>query len=105
MTARILTRTKTSVTKWHEQADGGVVIEKVFDVEPILDAAKERHNIGAHTTGMGDKHVASIPVEILDMWAKQRGKTFADVMQDQSLMTAFLEDPAHSAWRIWKGQL
>lgn len=100
---RILTRSRADATIYHELADGTVVIESVADVEPVLDQAKERHNIGAHTTRMGDKHVASIPVAVLQMWARQRGKEFCDVMRDPDLMDAFLNDPAHSAWRIWKG--
>lgn len=102
---RIFDRSRIGVTKWHEEADGTIVLQKTTDVEPVLERAKELHNVGAHTTGMGDKHVASIPVEVLDMWARQRGKTFGDVMRDERLMTEFLQDPDQSAWRVWKGQI
>lgn len=101
----ILDRSAASVKKWHEEADGSVVLQSTTDVTRSVEAAKERHNLGLHTTGMGDKHAASIPVPVLDMWARQRGKTFGDVMRDERLMRAFLQDPDQSVWRIWKGQI
>jgi hypothetical protein len=54
---------------------------------------------------MGDRHVASIPIIVLDSWAKKQGKSFRDVMQDQRLMTQFLQDPDHSYFVIDKASV
>ena len=62
MHARILSATENSRTVWHDHGDGQVTIQKVADVTNAVERAKELHNMGAHTTGMGDKHAASIPV-------------------------------------------
>lgn len=94
-----------SVTYLHQHNDGTQTVQTVADVTPAVELAKELHNIGAHTTGMGDKHVASIPVQALVEWAQARGKTYADMMQDNQLMKQFLEDPDNSVFRIWKGAL
>lgn len=75
------------------------------DVSDAVAHAQALHKEGFHQTGMGDKHVASIPIPLLAEWAQKRGKTFADVMQDDSLMKAFLEDPDNSFCRVWKGKL
>ena len=105
MHARTLYATENSRTMWHDHGDGTVTIQKVADVTNAVERAKELHNMGAHTTGMGDKHAASIPVAALESWLQKRGKTFADWSQDQQLVKQFLEDPENGVFRIWKGRL
>lgn len=102
--SRLLTADAGSVTRFHDEGDR-FVISKQTDVEPTLEAAKARHREGLTTTGMGDKHVASIPVPVLDAWARRRGLTFGDVVREQRLMQQFLEDPDNADFRIWKGAL
>lgn len=104
MSRRLLT-SGISSTFFHEEQDGKIAIETVVDVEPVIERAKALHNEGFNRTGMGDRHVASIPIDVLDAWARRLGKTFQDVMQDQRLMTRFLQDPDHSYFVIDKASV
>ncbi|MCT9125408.1 hypothetical protein [Cupriavidus gilardii] len=104
MSKRLLT-SGVSTTFFHEEQDGKVAIESVADVEPIIERAKALHNAGINRTGMGDRHVASIPIIVLDAWARKRGLTFQNVMQDQALMSQFLQDPDHSYFIIDKASV
>lgn len=90
---------------WHDHGDGRYTIQQQTDVEGAVEWAKALHNEGYHATRGGQKHVASIPIPVLQQWAQKRGKTYADVMQDQKLMHEFLTDPDHSVFRVWKGKL
>lgn len=105
MRSNIISATPVSTTYMHQHSNGDVTIQTVADVTKAVNHAKELHNTGKTTTGMGDKHVASIPIPVLTDWAQKRGKTFSDMMQDQNLMKQFLEDPDNSVFRIWKGAL
>lgn len=105
MQTRILSTGPHSRTLWHDHGDGQVTVQQVADVTDAVEQAKALHKLGAHTTGMGDKHVASVPIPVLTEWAQKRGKTFADCMQDKALLHQFLQDPDNGVFRIWKGQL
>jgi hypothetical protein len=105
MHPRILSLSQRSSTLLHAHADGTATVQQVANVSDAIERAQALHKEGFHQTGMGDKHVASIPISLLTEWAQKRGKTFADVMQDDDLMKAFLEDPDNSFCRIWKGKL
>jgi hypothetical protein len=102
MSKRLLTFDGTTATFLHDEQDGKQAIETVENVSRIVERAKARHNQGLTRTGMGDRHVASIPISVLDAWARRLNKTFQDVMQDQQLMTRFLGDPANGYFIIDK---
>jgi len=105
MQSQILSLTDRAQTVLHSHADGTATVQQVSDVSDAIARAQALQKEGFHQTGTGDKHVASIPIPLLTEWAQKRGKTFADVMQDDGLMKAFLEDPDNSFCRIWKGKL
>lgn len=105
MRTRILSEAAGRRTLWHEHADGSVTIQQRTDVTACVERAKALHREGLDTTGMGDKHVASIPVAVLDAWARRRGKTFAHVMADDAMMREFLDDAENSVFRVWRGAL
>lgn len=89
----------------HKEQDGKIGFESVQDVEPVIERAKALHNAGRTRTRMGDRHVASIPIVVIDGWAKRQGLTYRDVMQDQRLMTRFLQDPDNSHFIIDKASV
>lgn len=101
----ILERNAHTVKRLHTEVDGSMVIQSTTDVSAVVERAKALHNAGDYRTQMGDKHVASIPVPVLDAWARARGKVFGDVLRDQRLMAEFLQDPDHSVFRVWKGAI
>jgi hypothetical protein len=105
MTKRLLSFNGATATYMHQEQDGRIALETVENVAPILERAKALHNQGLTRTGMGDRHVASIPITVIDAWARSRGKKYQDVMQDEHLFTAFLRDPAHSYFIIDKASV
>lgn len=105
MTKRLLTFDGTTATYLHDEQDGKQAIETVENVSRVVERAKDLHNQGRTKTGMGDRHVASIPVSVLDAWARRINKTFQDVMQDQHLMTRFLRDPDNGYFIIDKASV
>ena len=101
MAGQILTATANAVTRFH--ADGDKFhIQTTADVEPVLERAKALHNEG-HTKRGNDRHLASIPIVVLNAWAVKRGVTFDAVMQDISLLKEFLNDPDNGHFRVDKG--
>ena len=90
---------------FHEEQDGKVSIETVADVGPAIERTKALHNAGLTRTAMGDRHVAEIPILVIDAWARKQGLTFQNVMQDQSLLNRFLQDPDHSYFIIDKASV
>jgi hypothetical protein len=105
MAKKILSAGYGTVTYMHDEQDGKVAIETVSDVTQVLERAKALHNEGRTRTHMGDRHVASIDVTVLDAWARRIGKRFGDVMRDDKLMDRFLQDPAHSYFVIDKASV
>lgn len=105
MSKRLLTFNGATATYLHEEQDGKCVIETVENVSHIVERAKALHNQGLTRTGMGDRHVASIPITVLDAWARRIGKKYQDVMQDHALMTRFLRDPANGYFIIDKASV
>ena len=101
MSARILSAEPGRVTRFLE-ADGKYAIQTIADVEPVLEHAKALHNEGRHQAPNGDRHLARIPIVVLNAWAQQRGVTYADVMNDVRLLEAFMRDPDHSQFRVDK---
>ena len=92
-------------TYFHDSVEGKGAIETIADVTNSLERAKALHNAGRVRTGMGDRHVASIPVPVIDAWARKHGKVFADVMQDQALFSQFLVDPDNGHFIIDKASV
>jgi hypothetical protein len=82
---------------WHEDADGGVIIEARQDVEPIIEANKadqERYN-----GSRGDKFAARIPLAIYEDLVK-RG-----IAGDPKKFKAWLNDSDNRAFRVWQGRV
>jgi hypothetical protein len=105
MAKQLISANGVTATFLHDEQDGKCVIETVSNVTAVLERAKALHNEGFTRTGMGDSHTASIPITVLDAWARRIGKTFADVMNDDALMTRFLRDPDNSYFVIDKASV
>lgn len=80
-------------------------LHTVADVEPIIDLATRLRNEGHTRAANGDRHLAEIPIIVLNQWAIERGTTFDAVMKDVRLLKEFMRDPANSAFRIDKGRV
>ncbi|TEA78643.1 hypothetical protein [Allopusillimonas ginsengisoli] len=104
MAGQIITAEPGRVTKFHAD-DGKFHIQTIADVEPVLEHAKALSNEGLDRNAIGDRHLARIPIVVLNAWAAKRGVTFDAVMQDVTLLREFLSDPDHSHFRVYKGAI
>lgn len=92
-------------TKLHYDAStDGLIIERVQDVEQVLEYAKRQHLSGEHG-GPDMKHAASIPAVLVEAYCNQHGITFAEFMGSEAHAKAMLNDKSLAHFRIWKGRV
>ena len=85
---------------WHQDADGNVVIQRVQDVQDIVDVAQRRFNDQKASTPYGEfAKVASIPLSILEQL--RRDGTLADPERFKK----WLNDPDNRMFRTRPGKL
>lgn len=91
-------------TKYHV-SDGNVIVERIQDIEPIIEANKA--DLCASTSGWGGDlhHVARIPNIVIEKWCKERGFKFEDFIRDKSLTKKLLNDPENSMFRTKAGRI
>lgn len=75
---------------FQDPSDGTFTIERIVDVEPVLEWCKARYNEGLANRHCEFRHMASLPPTALDMWARAQGyrlpsqwylqKEFADLV-------------------------
>lgn len=88
--------------KIHPQDDGGVVIEHVGDVEPVLEYAKERARSGAGMSSTGEMmELAHFPEEIVMVYCNAKGITFAEFVQNEEHVKNLMADPALRDFLVW----
>lgn len=91
-------------TRYIDHGDEGAVIVRHQVVGPALDAIAELHNSGMHGT-KDTKHVASVPQVVIEDYCTRRGITLAEFVRNREHQRAFLNDPAHAAFRVWPGRI
>lgn len=79
--------------------------ELVQDIEPILNDVKARANeLNAGKNQGKDFYLAGrFPVVLVENWLKLRGLTMQDFKH--TVIDDFLNDPDHSAFRVWQGRV
>jgi len=109
------------VTKRLLDADGGVISEfhfdyssglttvnQVQDVEPIVENNKFLRSQGKGYTPSRDmRHVASIPLVVIEQWIVEDGVNFMALPrhEKQVYLRRKLADPDNRAWRTSEGAL
>lgn len=85
--------------------DDQLVVERLQDVEPILQNCKDNSNApDAGKNKAGDwYHAGRFPLVIVEAWLTQRGLKMRDFRD--SVLREFLNDSNHSAFRIWPGRV
>lgn len=84
--------------------DGALVTGTIQDATPIAEVTKALHNEGHH--GSSDfKVAAEIPVVFVEEYLNRNGITLQDFLRSQEHKRRLLNDPALSAFRIWKGRI
>lgn len=78
-------------------------IQSRQDVEPILESVKA--NVTGGKNKAGDLYLAgSFPPVVVLAWLKARGLDLRDFGRED-VRREFLNDDAHSAFRVWKGRV
>lgn len=91
----------TGITKyWHDNGDGTVTVESDQDVSEILKANQANRNAIEKQDKWGEmSRVASIPLTVYyDL--KQKG-----ILDDQTAMKRWLNDPDNELFRTRKGKV
>ena len=90
-------------TKLHEH-DGALTIERVQDVEPILDGCHDRRAAGM--VGSEEfRHAASFPLVVVEAYMNDKGINLAEFLSNPSHAKSMLSDPALKYFRIWEGRV
>lgn len=77
----------------YDESEDKLHIERVQDVQPILEANKRAYNdAGSFKSEIFNKK-AEIPLVILLQWCQARGITYHEFMADENLLKTFLNDP------------
>ena len=81
-------------TDMHEHSDGSVTFNTLQDVQSIIDNNKREYNEYGDKLSMGKRgewhKCATVPKTILEQWIKE---TNGDVLKNNKLMAAYLNDP------------
>ena len=99
----LLDANATSRLTMHEYGDGGGVIVQSTDVSAALRRNEQLRQAGATKTHDGDHFAASIPIDLLNAWAMERGTTWDVVASDNKMLDRFLAE--HTACRIYEGRI
>lgn len=79
-----------------------MIVKSVQDVEPILNACKERVETG-NVGGTDMKHAASFPMVLVEAYMNRLGITFQEFLQNKEHIKTMLNDRSLEGFRIWKG--
>lgn len=80
-------------------ADDKIAIQRVQDCTEIMESAKRLQAEGEH--GSSElRHVARVPVVIVERYCNDNKITFAEFIRDQKHMSRLLNDPDLSYFRV-----
>ena len=78
-----------------QNEDGSVTVVDAQDVEPILEAAKERARAGESRSKSGELwHLAEFPEVVVMQYCRSRGIGFDEFLRDPGHVRCMLDDPA-----------
>jgi hypothetical protein len=84
--------------------DGALVTGTTQDCTPYAERAKAMHNEGRH--GSSDMRLAaSVPMVLVESYLNRCGIEMSDFVASPEHQRRFLNDPALSHFRVWKGRV
>lgn len=90
-------------TKIHD-ISGGFAVERVQDVEPLIDYAKGARDSG--DVGSSEmRHAASIPMVLVEAYCNDKGISFPEFMANPEHIRSMCNDPGLRDFRIWNGRV
>jgi hypothetical protein len=93
-------------TRFHVDPDreDHYVVERVQDVESVLEATKAAHNAGEH--GSHDfRHAAELPMVLVEKYCNVNQITFAEFMRNPEHVKRMCNDPTLKHFRVWPGRV
>ena len=95
---------RRDVVKWDEEL--GVVIESTFWFPGMLDHIEHLRNTYARAGQPQDfRLLAHIDGWVIEKWCADNRYTFDQFTRDDKIRAEMLNDPAMSAFRIWRGRV
>jgi hypothetical protein len=86
----------------YDESSDKLIIERIQDVEPILESNKRAMN-NACAGWKGEFHrVASIPLVIIEKYKNEKG---IDLMNDKEALNSFLNDRDNRCFRTKPGKI
>lgn len=85
--------------------NGDLIIERVADVQNVLDRAANLRSLGQLKTKMGDHFIGTIPLIEIEKYCNRVGVTLHEFWVDDTHMTRMLNDPDLSLFRVWEGRV
>lgn len=90
-------------TKFHVD-DEKLVVERVFDVEPVLKDISELKSISDGKSKTGEfYHVARVPAFVVEAYCNQNGITFSEFCANSEHARRLLMDADYKHLRVWEG--
>jgi hypothetical protein len=85
-------------------SDDSLTINRVQDVQPILEYAAEMRATGS--IGSDEmRHVARIPTICVEQYMQANGVTWSEFINNPEHAERMLNDPALAGFRIWQGRV
>ena len=93
-------------TYHYDEQEDKMHIQRVQDVEPILEANKRQFQVDDKRYKSDTlNHVARIPLVLLEQWGKKLGMNPMHILEDDKLLRKLLDDPDHRFLRTKPGKL
>lgn len=89
---------------WHEEGDS-VVIDTKQDVESIMELNKDQFNQSDGTFGGDMKHVARIPLVVMEDLIRRNILKKGGGVKDEKRFKAWLNDRDNRVWRTHPGRI
>jgi len=85
------------------EQDGKLIIKQTHDFQPILNKAAMLRSSGAVGPAKHSKHIASVPMVMVDEWLKEAGVSWDDREAAQQVLKRKLLDGEFAKFRVWEG--
>lgn len=79
-----------------------LIVKETHDFTAVVDRAKALQSTGMDSLGES-RHVADVPLKLLDLWLKEAGVSWTDHKAVEAVMKRKLMSGEFSALRVWEG--
>ena len=90
----------------HWDDEGRLIVQETHDFNPVLDSARvlrDQRDLGGPQIADG-KHVARIPMKLVEIEAEKRGIDWSDQEAMNQLVQDMVMNTEFSQFRVWDGR-